>query len=205
MLSFVDYFPGSVLLQGEDQQRLHEWVGIRKDWKLVYKATKDGFFAKDFHKACDWKGENLGIIRSENGYLFGWWTPYSWQSSGNYVSDSKTFIFTLTNPAGLPAKYTIYLSQNTIFAHSSYGPVLGCGNDILVPDSFDVNDGWTNFPGSYEDTTGRGQLTFTGNSKFKVIEIEVFVPLSNLYERFASEDEVSLTARESDMLNKLNL
>ena len=150
------------------QIKLQEWVGIRK-WKLVYRATRDGFATSDFHRQCDGKGENLGVIRSQAGsYLFGWWTPLSWNSQGRYVADAsaRTFIWTLTNPAGLPAKYNIKpsLTQNAIFGNPSYGPILGYGHDIVVYDKSNTNDdSHTNFPHTFEDTTGRGSNTFTGS------------------------------------------
>ena len=119
------------------------------------------------------------IIKSLNGsYLFGWWTPLSWESSGDWTSDASasTFIFTLTNPAGVPAKYRNIKSQYAIRRLSNYGPLLGNGHDIHVPDKSNITDGYTNFGSGYEDTTGRGDNTFTGNYNFKVSDLEVFVP-----------------------------
>ena len=173
----LENFTGSTLLSWAHQQKLNEWIGITKKWKLAYKATRDGFGASDFHRMCDGKGENLGVIRSESSYLFGWWTPLSWRSpSGEWVADASTFIFTLTNPAGEPAKYKNIQPEYTIYNNAPYGPSLGRGHDIYVPDNSNVNVGYTNFPVSYEDTTGRGIATFTGNMYYKVGDLEVFVP-----------------------------
>ena len=94
---------------------INGWIGIKKNWNLIYKATRDGFAASDFHRTCDGKGENLGVIRSANSYLFGWWTPLSWSSSAGYVKDASTFIFTLTNPAGVPEKYRNIDSSRAIY------------------------------------------------------------------------------------------
>ena len=91
--------------------RVNEWIGKSPMWKLIHKSTVHGFRAADFHRNCDNKGETLGIIQSSNGYLFGWWTPRAWTSSNSWVSDSTTIIFTLTNPAGIPAKYANNNSQ----------------------------------------------------------------------------------------------
>ena len=173
----MNSFHESTLLTSNQQQRLNERLGVTKNWKLVYRASQDGFGARDFHKACDGKGENLGVIKSLNGsYLFGWWTPLSWSShsSGEFVGDASTFIFTLTNPAGVPAKYTNKDSSRAIFNYIGDGPTLGY-SDIAVPDKSNVTDAETSFPRSYEDTTGRGDKTFTGNRNFIVSELEVFV------------------------------
>ena len=113
--------------------------------------------------------------------MFGWWTPLSWHSRNEYVADAsaRTFIFTLTNPAGLPAKYNIKPSSTSyaIYDYSSYGPSIGSGHDIYVADKSNANDNSvTDFPNAFEDTTGRGQNTFTGSKHFRTSEIEVFVP-----------------------------
>ena len=166
------------MLQLEQQKKLHEWVAIRKRWQLVYKATRDGFGGTDFHRTCDGKGENLGVIKSSNGFLFGWWTPISWKSTGSiyeYTADASTFIFTLTNPADVPAKYKIKDARYALCHYSTFGPTLGNGHDIYVPNNSNTNAGCTNFPDSYDDTTGRGNNTFTGNRNFTVSEIEVFL------------------------------
>ena len=112
----------------------------------------------------------MGVIRSENGYLFGWWTPLSWQSSNGYGSDASTFLFTLTNPAGVPAKYKVKSAGSALYFSSSIAPNFG---------AYDLEckgkAGSTKFPFFYEDTTGRGKETFTGNEHFQVSEMEVFV------------------------------
>ena len=121
----------------------------------------------------------MGLIKSANGYLFGWWTPISWESStrGKYAAAPSTFIFTLTNPAGVPAKYNTVGPQNALYYHANYGPVLGWF-DILVNDNSNSNtNSNTNFPHVYGDSTGRGKNTFTGNFRFQVSELEVFVPV----------------------------
>ena len=159
---------------------LNGWVGANKNWKLIYKATRDGFGANDFHRTCNGKGENLGVIKSANGFLFGWWTPLSWQSTDDWAADASlsTFIFTLTNPAGVAAKYKLKSSSSAyaICRFGPSGPVLGRGNDIYVPHQSNVTDGFTHIF-SYEDTTGRGDMTFTGRKNFKVSQLEVFVPI----------------------------
>ena len=169
----VDNFPGSTLLQVGQQEKLHEWVGVPKSWKLIYKASRDGFLASDFHSMCDGKGENLGVIKSDNGYLFGWWTPISWKSSNAFAIDASTFIFTLTNPAGVPAKYKNKDASCAVYDGSSCGPKLG-NCDIHVWNT--PTDSHTTFPTCYEDTTGRGPATFTGSGNFQVSDLEVFVP-----------------------------
>ena len=142
--------------------RINEWVGKSPTWKLIHKSTVHGFGAADFHRNCDNKGETLGIIQSTNGYLFGWWTPRAWTSSGSYASETRTIIFTLTNPAGIPMKYANSDSQYSVFDHAGYGPSLVAVRYDVADNCNNNTNSYINFPSSYSDTTGRGQATFTG-------------------------------------------
>ncbi len=38
---------------------------------MIYKATRDGFEYKEFHKRCDYKGKTIFILKSEFGKTFG--------------------------------------------------------------------------------------------------------------------------------------
>src|SRR3978361_1162137 len=93
--------------------------------------SSDGFQAAKFHQRCDNKGPTLTIIRSHpNNYLFGGYTPLSWDSSNIYKNSPEGFIFTLTNPHGIPpTKYSISNPARAIRCRQSYGPAFGSGYD----------------------------------------------------------------------------
>src|SRR5690606_5344295 len=91
-------FTGTTLLNSIQCNLLIKWLGTpRRSWKLAYKATKDGWSSYDFHRLMDGKGENIVVIQSTNGYIFGGYTPISWASSGSYSYDPKSFLFSLVN------------------------------------------------------------------------------------------------------------
>jgi hypothetical protein len=96
------YFHGGNLLTLEQQQKLNEFYGKNEaQWQLLYKAKRDGFRAKDFHRQCDGKGPTMTIIKSQaGGYLFGGYTVPVWSSDNGRRTDSTAFLFTLTNPRG---------------------------------------------------------------------------------------------------------
>ena len=48
--------------------------------RLLYRGSRDGFEANDFHKNCDNKGSTLSIVKSNKGNIFGLWTDISWSS-----------------------------------------------------------------------------------------------------------------------------
>ena len=64
-----------------------------------------------------------------------------------------------------------------MFVDRDGSPCLGSGCDMYIADKSNTNDkSFTHFPFSFEDTTGRGENTFTGSIMFRTSEIEVFVP-----------------------------
>ena len=58
---------------------------IYQKWNLIYRATQDGFEARDFHSKCDNKSDTLIVIKSTNGNIFGGYTVRNWKGS-NYES-----------------------------------------------------------------------------------------------------------------------
>ena len=124
---FLGSFFTPALLHVDLQMKMHEWVGVSKPLIVIYKASRDGFGVGDFHNMCDGKGENLGVIESSNGYLFGWWTQLSWMSRHANITDesASSFIFTLRNPACLPARYNIKDIYHAIRHHPNCGPNSG--------------------------------------------------------------------------------
>jgi len=68
-----------------------------KNWKLQYRASRDGFGAKEFHRKYDGISNTLTVIKSEHGNIFGRFTEKAWDSSNQFYSDPKAFIFSLDN------------------------------------------------------------------------------------------------------------
>ena len=180
MLTENRLFRGAgTLLNTIQQTKLNEMFGEAKQtWSLIYKATRDGFGADDFHLLCDRLGATLTVIQSEDGgYLFGGYTSVSWHSKGSYACDKNNpFLFTLTNPNGIPpTKYPVIDSIFSIFGYKDSGPMFGGGPDLLVGTLSNESQASTiRFPYSYEDTTGKGSVTFTGSDRFQTSEIEVY-------------------------------
>lgn len=169
---------GGTLLNDVQQMDLNKMFGVAGQiWRLIYKATRDGFSAGDFHQCCDGQGATLTVIQSKDGgYLFGGYRFVSWQSEGSYSTDTNNpFLFTLTNPHDIPpTKYPVTEVRYAIVCNKIYGPVFG-GGDLYVQTLRNGNqNGTINFPHSYEDTTGKGTATFTGSNTFQTSEIEVY-------------------------------
>jgi len=169
-------FEGGTLLSDELIEKITEWLPQKKI-SLLYKATVDGFDAQDFHQKCDGLGRTLTVIQSGQGYLFGGCTKRSW-GGNTFRTDPTAFLFTLTNPYSLPpTRYFIKPSHThcAIRSNPAYSAAFGSGKDIFVATAPHQNkNSYSDFPVSYKDTTGKGNLTFTGTRTFQIDDVEVY-------------------------------
>jgi TLD len=65
--------------------------------KLLYKGSKSGWMAQDFHTRCDNKGKTLTFMLTDKGIICGGYTSLPWQQDGGDKEDQTAFIFSL-NP-----------------------------------------------------------------------------------------------------------
>ena len=72
------FLPNTQLVSQQYDSYLKEWVGDYK-WKLIYRASEDGYSGESFHEYCDDRGPTLIIIKSSGGWLFGGYTTKSWK------------------------------------------------------------------------------------------------------------------------------
>jgi len=172
---YYDRYPaGSVLLTPHFFRTIQGWLGGPRHWDLRYRGTRDGFSATNFHSNCDNIGATVIIIRA-NGYLFGGYTPLSWNTTSGYLSNSNCFLFTLTNANGASPTHFYSKGTHSIYCATNYGPTFGGGHDLYIcSNSHSCNSSYSNFPSYYNDSLGHGKTTFAGANNFTVSEIEVF-------------------------------
>ena len=140
--------------------------------ELLYRGTRDGDLAKNFHEKCDNKGPTLTLCKekSEN-IIFGGYTEAEWDSQERHPKyDENAFIFSLT----YNKKFVSKNYQNSIGCNKDTGPVFGFGGDLTIWSKFlssDANNMWreqkTYLDKNYE-TTG-------GKKNFKLKELEVYL------------------------------
>jgi hypothetical protein len=167
-----------------------------KRFTLLWRGSRDGFRARDFHSRCDGHAPTLTLIRDTKRNIFGGFTPVEWEPrhwNGKYVHGSdnrykadpslKSFLFTLKNPHNLPArKFALRAEKKdrAIFCDSSEGPVFGgdiCEHaDLAVSDRCNFNTDNASCLGiAYANDTGLdGKTVLTGLTHFTVDEVEVF-------------------------------
>jgi hypothetical protein len=168
-----------------------------KRFSLLWRGSRDGFGARDFHGRCDGHRNTLTVILDTHGNVFGGFTPVAWESrvwdgkrgteSNCWKTDDslQSFLFTLKNPFNVPPRRFVLKTEEKLAAincHSGWGPRF-C--DISIYDHCNVDDpssfrSTTHFFGTtYVNDTGLGGVPphstfFTGSEFFEVKEIEVF-------------------------------
>ena len=148
---------------------------------MKYRATRDGFSAKDFHNKCDGIPNTLTIIKSENGNIFGGLKEQSWSSYNWKRNDQNAYVFSLVNKENNPFKVMCSLKGDGNYGlwncDGNYGPVFG-GDITIVTNSNANQKSWTDFGryykhSDYEYGTMRAQSILAGSNYFKTLEIEV--------------------------------
>ena len=166
-----------------------QWVNLMKlcefslneKWTLLYRASENGFGAKDFHSKCDGNANTLTIIKANGtSNVFGGFTCAAWDSRGQWRQDGNAFLFSLVNQDNKPIKMKIIEPQFAIYCFSSYGPIFGGGHDILIENNSNTNTSSNSYLGNsyihpqYLKGTSQAQSFFAGSHFFQVNDIEVY-------------------------------
>lgn len=135
------------------------------DFNLVYRASRDGLIAENFHALCGKKDQfnTLTIIQTTNNDVFGGYTYGNWSMKG-FREDRNAFLFNLKTQK----KYKVKDGAHACFTGEKLLTVFGSG-DLVIGE----NKSHSSFPISYEGTVAL-ELT-NGVEIFEVKEMEVFV------------------------------
>jgi hypothetical protein len=154
-------------------------------FKLVYRGTRDGDSAKEFHKRCDKIGQNITLVQTDKDKIFGGFTKCNWEIPEKYLKemeedtesgikkkDTYSFCFTLGSQKNI---YEFCQDENkeAIFCSPKFGPTF-CNNIFAINNKFLKNGGYSTkkktscFEGQKED------YELTGEKNFKIKELEVY-------------------------------
>jgi hypothetical protein len=133
------------------------------DFSCVYKASRDGWTALDFHNACDGRGSALVVALSSSGKKFGGYNPNGWQSSDDYSNSNAAFLW--FERGGKGVKCPVLPGGNAaVFDFATGGPQFGSSDLIIGSPQAAVMGG---FAGpDMEDTSINAGSLKTGNSAF---------------------------------------
>ena len=167
-----------------EDEKIKEWLasaGKTSEPKLLYRASRDGWDASDFHRMCDGKGATVTVVKSSGGYIFGGYTDVAWgQSDGQYKSSTESFMFSLKDHAGVgPVQMPIksVMTGYAVIHASCLGPTFGSGYDLRVFSNANVNSTSNSSVGdTYQLPSNTSDPHFlTGTEDFTVSEYEVFL------------------------------
>jgi hypothetical protein len=153
----------------------------KKSFKLLYRATRDGFSSQAFHSKCDKIPKTLTIIKvKDEPYIFGGYTKATWDGDG-YKQDRNAFLFSLVNHDNKPIRMEINTNtKQAIYCNPSFGPTFGGGHDIRICfNSNTVKDSSSNLGNTYlhpdyHYNTPEAKEFLTERDKFSTSEIEVY-------------------------------
>ncbi|XP_034937407.1 uncharacterized protein [Chelonus insularis] len=175
-------FPGSQILSRDKmgyQRLLNQWYGCPKqNWRLIYRASSNGYSAAAFHRHCDGIAPTYTIALGTRGEICGGFSDVAWDKTsakGLYISSEKAFLFTLTNNQDVPpTKYDLIKKPFAICYHPDIGPIFGAGADLFISNNCNVNmDSYSNLPHSYDGENASCTILM-GDYHFTVLDYEVF-------------------------------
>ena len=156
---------------------IKESFGSYFTFKLLYRASRDGWLVSDFHRLCDEKGPTVVIVKVYNGRLCGGYCSIGWRSSGGWQHDNKSFLFSLNSLKKFNASQQGHGGH--VWWNSAKGPYFGDNGSLeLYPSpmnqantSYCLNDKKSlTVPG---DSQGNSELTGM-KDRFTCAEVEVY-------------------------------
>ena len=175
----------SEILKNEPANKnlIADWVNetIKADrvaLNLIYRGSRDGYTAKNFHEKCDNRGPTVVIVENTIGNKFGGYAAVSWTSGNGGKFEIKNnesfscFLFSVDKKQKLPYNPG---SNHRALGHSpDYGPIFGYAAALAIADNCNANsNSYCDYSyNSYQNLKEGGHLSGTRN--FTVKEIEVY-------------------------------
>jgi hypothetical protein len=172
----------TIITSMDDEEKIKEWLasaGKTEQPKLLYRASRDGWAATDFHRMCDGKGATILVVKSSDGYIFGGYADVVWGTDGfnktSYVHVS--FLYSLKDHAGVgPVKMPSRMAY-TVYHNSNNGPTFGGSCEFqILSNANESTSSQSAIGNTYELPANCSDKNFlTGSRHFRVSEYEVFL------------------------------
>ena len=140
---------------------------------MIYKGTKDGFSAFNFHMKCDSRGPTITLVKSaSNNEIFGGYSSISWSSSQfRWVRDDKSFLFTLSD-GGKMFPQNSNSADCAVYHHNDLLVAFGQGHDLCLASNCNQNtNSYCRLVSTYRSSA---QDMLGGDYNFRVDEIETY-------------------------------
>jgi hypothetical protein len=142
----------SVIIDQRHINLLINWIDRKEGSKtslykfnLLYRASRDGNTAIEFHKKCDNRGATITVLKIKNSEgIVGGYNPLDWDSTnGAFKRTKDSFLFSFTNRKNIQTAKVGYSydDEYSIVCYPYFGPIFGYNNLYFH------NDGtWTSYP-----------------------------------------------------------
>ena len=130
-------------------------------YQLLYRASRDGWNAADFHRTCDNRGATVVLVKTTTNHIFGGFALKQWTSpqGQTWVADPKAFLFSWDHKEFYDqSKQT----DRTLCHWSVWNPCFGAGGDIHI---------------GPEGRSGSSKMNMTYSTKGRKVE-EIVGPVS---------------------------
>ena len=122
--TFATHTPDHTVLTCEHVAKLTCWLQKSFTFKIIFRASRDGYTSGSFHDKCDGMAPTITIVRNNYNKVFGGYTPIMWDSKTGEVTDpsEKSFIFSMSQNK----KYKLVSKEvYAILCFPYYGPAFG--------------------------------------------------------------------------------
>ena len=145
---------------------------------LLYRSTRDGGEAENYHSKCDGHKNLLTLVKTVEGKKFGGFSSLQLKNIEGAQKDDTAFIFSLDKKKN----YYIKNGKDAVYFKSGRGPIFG--TTYASGSEFNINvDGKNCFKedSCFDDTGssccydyGEEKHVLAGKKKFQVLDYEVF-------------------------------
>ena len=157
------------------------WGNLSGGCRLLFRSSRDGASAADFHRLCDGKGATVTLILDKDGNVFGGYTVQQWDDAdaeGMFVGDVNACVFTIVNPrGGGPVFFRATFKHEAVLRSPKWGPCFGVST-IRISAAFDAGCSTSLDGVSFSDTDSPcphyPDRMFTGSPSFTPYDVEVW-------------------------------
>ncbi|CAG8440625.1 10407_t:CDS:2 [Funneliformis caledonium] len=194
-----DYPFDSKIVNAKDAALISSWIDDKQEnpyhfndlpyeFKLIYRASSEGFSVNNFHNNCDDKGPTVVVIKVRNSKeIIGGYNPLGWRSiktenvrsyllsyndelySNHKCETSSSFIFSLTNREK-PILSKVSSKDGAIMWSKRKGPCFS--KDLCIYDGSSSESSYNNLFGSCKQCSYEKEITHRKN--FQLEDYEVF-------------------------------
>lgn len=163
-VSYLATKPPGKLISERELEEITQGTNLqgRSDVTCMYKASRDGWSATQFHDRVDNLGSAVVVARSLTGQIFGGYNPAGWRSTDDYVTSTQAFLWARSRPGNnkdrIIQKFPILAGGNAaIFDYATSGPNFGAGDLQIGPSQAAVMGGFAG-PDAEDITSSAGNL-----------------------------------------------